>query len=416
MSKSRKAKKQINNILIIDDDPVMQKQLTHMLAELGYFCSTCFTSAAAALIVYHSPNDRPEMILLDINMPGVDGLEFMRHLAGQHYSGGLILVGGEDNRTLYAAERLARQYRLSITGSLCKPFALADLSTLLKKYTSMETKVPQSISKIYDADAVRDAIYKGQLVNYYQPKVAINKSRTVGVEALVRWQHPEDGLVSPDKFIPVAEANDLINALTRVVIKSALIQAKAWQESGLVLCTSVNITMNDLSNYAFADFLISETAAVGISPESLVLEVTESQMMQNLAAVLDTVVRLKMNRFRFSIDDFGTGYTSFVQLRDIPFDELKIDRSSIHRAMYSPRLCAIFESTLQLCNQLGLDVVAEGVEDIDDWNFLCAANYALSVQGYFIAHPMPAADVFDWIQDWQACAHDRYAIKGRQVT
>ncbi|SFL44425.1 EAL domain, c-di-GMP-specific phosphodiesterase class I (or its enzymatically inactive variant), partial [Nitrosomonas aestuarii] len=290
-----------------------------------------------------------------------------------------------------------------------------DFSALFEKYFSMETKVPQSNSKVYGADAVRDAIYKDQLVNYYQPKVAISTGKIIGVETLVRWQHPEDGLVSPDKFIPLAEAKNLINALTCVVIKSALTQAKIWRKTGLSLLVSVNITMDDLANNSFADFLITETALAGIPPESLILEITESRMIQNLAAVLDAVTRLKMNRFRFSIDDFGTGYTSFEELYDIPFDELKIDRSFIHRAMLNPRLCVIFENMLQLASRLGLDVVAEGVEDIDDWNFLCAANYDLLVQGYFIAHPMPAADVFDWIQNWHSCSHDKFAIKGRQL-
>lgn len=231
-------------------------------------------------------------------------------------------------------------------------------------------------------------------------KVVVATGDVIGMETLVRWQHPEDGLVFPDRFIPVAEAHGLVGDLTRAVLKGALVQAKAWQEAGQALSVAVNVSMDDLAALEFADFVAAETAAVGMPPQSVVLEVTESRLMQSLATSLDVLARLRLKRFRLSIDDFGTGHSSLAQLRDLPFDELKIDRSFTRGAWQDERLRAIFEASLSLANQLGMEVVAEGVEDADDWAFLRQTGCHLG-QGYFIARPMPAAALPGWLEDWR---------------
>jgi EAL domain-containing protein (putative c-di-GMP-specific phosphodiesterase class I) len=163
--------------------------------------------------------------------------------------------------------------------------------------------------------------------------------------------------------------------------------------------------MDNLASLDFADFVAAQVAAAGVSPQSVVLEVTESQLMRDARAPLEILTRLRLKRFKLSIDDFGTGHSSLAQLRDIPFDELKIDQSFVHGAWANDTLRALFDSSLSLAKQLGMETVAEGVEDRADWNFLRRTECDLA-QGYFIARPMPAGDLSAWIQSWQKTSID----------
>jgi EAL domain-containing protein (putative c-di-GMP-specific phosphodiesterase class I) len=393
-------KKSAIRILVLDDDPFMLKLLGHVLAGLDYTRVSCYENGAVALASLAPYSGMPDVILLDINMPEMDGIEFVRHLAECHYTGSLILVSGEDERMLQATEKLARLHHLIVLGSLSKPPTSAGLSTLLEKWIPPVAAKPDRMNKTYTAEALHAAIAKGELINYYQPKVSVLKGAVIGVETLVRWQHPEDGLVFPDCFIPMAEADGLIGELTRVVLRQALQQARTWQDAGLVLRIAVNLSMDDLADVDFANFIVAEVQAAGVPPQSMVLEVTETRLMQNLTIALDVLTRLRLKRFRLSIDDFGTGHSSLAQLRDIPFDELKIDRGFTHHAGQDARLRTIFEGCLHLANQLGMEVVAEGVEDDKDWAFLRTTGCHLA-QGYFIARPMPAEALSGWIDAWQ---------------
>ncbi len=387
-------------ILVLDDESFMLKLLTHMLAKLEFTLVTTCDSGRVALESFDSPNSSPDLILLDLNMPEMDGVEFVRHLVERHYNGSLILVSGEDERMLQTAEKLVRAHKISVLGHLHKPVKPKELAELLEKWTPLSPSRPRAANKIYGADEVRAAIANGEMVNYYQPKVVVATGEVAGVETLVRWRHPQDGMVFPDQFIGVTEAHGLIDDLTRVVLTGALAQAKVWQEAGLVLRVAVNVSMDNLVSLDFPDFVAGLAAKAGVPSQQVVLEVTESRLMQDTRASLETLTRLRLKRFWVSIDDFGTGHSSLAQLRDIPFDELKIDQSFVHGAWANETLRAMYDASLGLARQLGMEVVAEGVEDRDDWDLLHNTGCDLA-QGYFIARPMAAADLPGWIQVWQ---------------
>ena len=210
---------------------------------------------------------------------------------------------------------------------------------------------------------------------------------------------PTDGLVYPDRFIGVAEAHGLIDELTRAVFAAAIAQARAWRSGGPPLRIAVNLSMESLAALDIPDRLERDVLAAGIAPCDVTLEITESRFIENAAAMLDVLTRLRMKRFRLAIDDFGTGYSSLEQLRIVPFDELKIDRGFVHGAARDPRRRAIYDASLELAKRLGLTTVGEGVADEDDWRLLRDTGCNLA-QGYFIAKPMPAADVAGWIEGW----------------
>lgn len=387
-------------ILALDDDQFMLKLHSQMLANLGFPSVTSFDNGRAALEWIDSPGNCPDLILLDLNMPEMDGVEFVRHLVERQYSGALIVISGEDERMLQAADKLVQSHNISLLGHLHKPFTPEGLASLLSKWIPPSRSKQRTAKKIYSAAEVRAAITGGELINYYQPKVEVATGRVVGVETLSRWQHPHDGMVFPDQFIGVAEANNLIDDLTRVVLTNALAQARLWQEMGLELQVAINVSMDNLDSLDFADYVAVQAAAAGVPPQQIVLEVTESKLMQDSRAPLEILTRLLLKRFRLSIDDFGTGNSSLAQLRDIPFDELKIDQSFVHGAYSNSTARAMFDASLGLAKQLNMKTVAEGVEDQADWDFLCTTGCE-TAQGYFIAKPMPAADLPAFIQSWQ---------------
>jgi EAL domain-containing protein (putative c-di-GMP-specific phosphodiesterase class I) len=207
-------------------------------------------------------------------------------------------------------------------------------------------------------------------------------------------------MVPPDQFIGIAERYGLIDRLTEVVLTGALAQSRLWRDAGLTLRVAVNLSMDNLVNLSFLDYVVELALKAGVLPLQIVLEVTESRLMLDQRVPLEILTRLRLNRFRLSIDDFGTGNSSLAQLRDIPFDELKIDQSFVHGAWDNETQRAIFDASLGLARQLKMESVAEGVEDRADWNFVSQRGCDMA-QGYFIAEPMPAEDLPAWLADWE---------------
>jgi len=385
-------------IFVIDDEPFVLRLLTQQLERLGYSDVIAYESAQAALESLSIGSESVGLIFLDLQMPDMDGVEFVRALARLGYSGGLILVSGEDERILQAAERLAKAQKLDVLGTLRKPATTDQLQKVLES-NLLRAASAQRPRKIYDSARIRQAIESGELVNHYQPKVHVESGVVGGVETLVRWQHPQDGLVFPDQFIAVAEDNDLIDALTRAVLVGAMRDAGHWREAGIDLQVAVNVSMENLRVLEFPEFVVQAAYDAGMPVSSLMLEVTESRLMNDAVAPLDILTRLRLKRIGLSIDDFGTGHSSLAQLRDLPFQELKIDRGFVHGASRDASLSAIFEASLDLAHQLGMKAVAEGVEDKDDWDFLRSAGCDVA-QGYFIARPMAPAAVPAWLERW----------------
>lgn len=389
----------IPRILVLDDEAFILKLMVHTLNRLGFSQVTGCCNGHVALKLIDHPQNQPQIILCDLNMPEMDGIEFLRRLVEHNYSGSLILVSGESERILRTVEKLAWAHHIPLLGCLNKPVSPAALGALLQQWSLASHGQLPDTEKTYGPVALRKAIEHGELVNYYQPKVEVASGQVVGVEALVRWRHPEDGLVLPDRFIGIAEEYGLIDDLTRTVLAGALAQTRTWQDAGLPLRVAINVSMDNLASLDFVEFVTAQADVAGVMPQNVLLEVTESRLMRDLRTPLEILTRLRLKRFQLSIDDFGTGHSSLSQLRDIPFDELKIDRGFVHGAWSNETVRAIYDASLGLAKQLDMKVVAEGVENQDDWDFLRRTGCDLA-QGYFIAKPMPAADLPSWLKTW----------------
>lgn len=389
-------------ILLLDDDSFMLSLNEHFLNELGFHNIVSFDNGLNALSWMDSSEEIVYLILLDLNMPNIDGIEFMRRLVDRKYCGALILVSGEDENLLQSAEKLAIQHKLMTLGHLQKPINLQSIGELINKWEA-PTKTSIIKSKQYSPEEIRIAIEQEQLVNFYQPKVNIKTLKVTGVESLVRWNHPTDGMVYPDQFISVSEEFGLINDLTKLVAKNAISQLKKWHDNDIHLRVAINLSMDDLASLDFVDFMLKQIDISQVNAKNIVLEVTESRLTYNFKIPLEILTRLRLHRFNLSIDDFGTGHSSLTQLRDFPFNELKIDGSFVHCAGSNPKICAIFDACHNLGKQLNMVIVAEGVENREDWDFLRASQCDLA-QGYFIAKPMPAEQIETWLIEWSARA------------
>lgn len=299
--------------MVLDDEPFMLKVLVRMLASRGFNDVSTFTSGRAALEQIATAERRPDLILCDLNMPEMDGIEFVRALVEHRYPGSLILMSGEDERVLQTAEKLVQAHQIKVLGHMKKPFVTDELTALIGKWSPAAPASSGPARKIYEAHELHAGIQKGELINYYQPKVDLASGRVVGVEALVRWMHPSDGMVMPDQFIGAAEEHQLIDDVTRTVLSMSLAQVKAWKRSLLTLPVAVNVSMDNLSSLSFPDFVAAQVASADLSPLDLTLEITESRLMRDLRAPLEILTRLRLKGFRLSIDDFGTGHSSLAQ-------------------------------------------------------------------------------------------------------
>jgi EAL domain-containing protein (putative c-di-GMP-specific phosphodiesterase class I)/AmiR/NasT family two-component response regulator len=388
-------------ILVLDDEPFMLRLLGRILQNLGFSAVATADNGLTALAQLDSPTTRPELILMDINMPHMDGVEFVRHLVERQFAGGLILVSGEDERVLQSVEKLVRAHQIAVLGRISKPVTPQRLGALIDKWSENRALAARPTRRTYVAEELDAAITQGELINHYQPKVSLASGELVGVESLVRWVHPVDGMVFPDQFIALAEKSGLIERLTRTVLHNALTQASLWHSTGLPLRVAVNLSMDNLKVLNFLDYVLNLTGLAGVAPQNIVLEITESSLMQDQRVPLEILTRLRLHHFCLSIDDFGTGNSSLSQLRDIPFDELKIDQSFVHGACSNETQRAMFDASLGLAKQLKMESVAEGVEDRADWNFVRERGCDVA-QGYFIGKPMSPEAFPAWQADWES--------------
>lgn len=388
-------------LLLVDDDPFMLGMQSRMLRSMGYTMIGTAESADAALALLGRGRAAVDVIICDLNMPGVDGLEFLRRLGDSDFRGSVIVLSGEGPRIIHAVQKLLAGRPLRILGALEKPAGRAVLRVMLDRWQTTIAPAARRTLPTFAAADLQAAQQAEQWVLHYQPKVDLRTGALTGTEALLRWNHPEHGLVYPDRFIGLAEDCGAIGALTDWVLRAALAQLARWHEDGLNIHMAVNVSMENLRAPDFARKVGAMVRQSRLSPQDLTLEVTESRVMAISAAPLETLVRLRMQRFGLSIDDFGTGHSSLAQLRDVPFTELKIDRGFVHRARHNELIRPMLEGSVGIAQRLGLQTVAEGVETEDDWTLLREIGCDIA-QGYFIGRPMAGDRLGGWLADWQA--------------
>ncbi|MCW0234328.1 MAG: EAL domain-containing response regulator [Ferrovibrio sp.] len=389
-------------VLVVDDMQLMRDMAAAMLRAQGIgTVETCDDGAAAlaALDRIAAAGLTCDLMLLDLNMPGMDGIEVLRHLAERGYEGQIALFSAESARVLRTAETLARAHNLNILGFVEKPLTDIAIAGLLRKLATGGARAVIDADEPLSEAELLDGIRLGQIEIMVQPKVAMATRQPVGVEALARWRHPQRGVIGAGQFIPLAENGAAAEPLFEAILGLALRAAAHWRAEGLSLQMAVNLSTANLTRLDLPQRIASAVSEHGLRPGDIVLEVTESRLIEDQTAALEVLTRLKLKGFNLAIDDFGTGYSSLEQLQRFPFEEMKIDRQFVGMAAQDQAARAIVSSSVRLARKLGMTTVAEGIETRLDWD--CAAEQGCDVaQGYFVAPPLKPEALPGWIATW----------------
>jgi EAL domain-containing protein (putative c-di-GMP-specific phosphodiesterase class I)/ActR/RegA family two-component response regulator len=389
---------QKHRVLVIDDDLDICALIADKASDLGMECITTHDAAG----FFESLTPDVTLIVLDLMMPNTDGIEILRSLGEYRCQAGIIVMSGIGKRVIQTAEEFASNLGLSTVGHLTKPFKLAQLEDMLLRNPKrpLIQRPDEQLLIMFDRVDFCRAIEKGEFVLHYQPQIQVMTGHCVGLEALVRWQHPVHGLIVPDRFIGFAEESDLIDALTWTVLKKGLAEmGRVIDQGGSPLSLSFNISVLSLRDLAFPDTLVALLGNFHVSPERIILEITETGLICNLSQTLDVLARLRMKGIRLSIDDFGTGYSMMEQLRNIPANELKIDRSLLQNLQVQ-NYRVIVQKIIELAHELDVIAVAEGVETRLQFDFLRSKSCDVA-QGYFFSTPLPKIEFIAWLDSYR---------------
>jgi EAL domain-containing protein (putative c-di-GMP-specific phosphodiesterase class I)/AmiR/NasT family two-component response regulator len=387
----------INMLHVIDDDPQVLEQLAFMISRIELPCMTY--SSAGQFIDNLERLDGNALVILDLEMPYIDGIQVMRYLANMDDPPALILMNEGDPSILFAAEKLGQAHKLRVLASIRKPLDSKSFFPAIKKALSTfhlpRTTEVKNQQYIGDHQSLVRALDNDEFELHYQPQVTISGRRLSGIEALIRWNHPDHGLIYPDTFLPVVENNGLIDDVTGWVLENATRQAARFYREGMKVNVSVNVSAINIRALTFPEQLSSMLTNHDMDPSHLMLEITESALMGEVVTSLDILTRTRLRGIRLSIDDFGTGYSSLQQLHRAPFSELKIDRSFVANIRHDAEARSIVKICAMLGRELGMSTIAEGVEDEQTLSILTDLGCDI-VQGYLIASPMPVDSLCEW--------------------
>ena len=391
-------------VMVVEDHGFQRRMALRLLGELGIDDAREAGDGAAALEILrglkqrHAP-DAPDVLLLDLDMPGMDGVELIEHLAREALVPAVVLVSALDPALLTTVQAMSQAYGLRVVGSIEKPLTAPKLGAVLARSGEDREAAPLDEVQV-SGERLRAAMAGGSFVPWYQLQVEIPNGQAVGVEALARWQRADGTVVLPAQFLKLVEREGLSAELTDTMLDQGCRALARWARAGRKLRLSVNVSPDTLADTGSADRVHRVVVGHGVDPRAVTFEVTERSMMGDAAGSLGVLARLRLKGFGLSIDDFGTGYSSLLQLSQIPFTELKIDQAFVSGAENLPRKRAMIEASIDLARKLGLDVVAEGVETVEEWRMLSDLGCGVA-QGFLVAAPVPADELEDALGHWR---------------
>ena len=371
--------------LVVEDQGFQRWAVEQMLRGMG--AAEVFTAADGKEALDIVQRDGSiDIIVTDLNMPGMDGIEFIRHVGQASTRASFLLVSAQDPSLIASVAAMTEAYGARLVDTIHKPLTAQKLAAALERYRTPETAVAAHAFTVAEIEA---ALRHGDIEPYFQAKISLATLEVVGAEALARWRHPQHGIVKPASFVGVLEREGKMEPLTLAMLARSARACREWREAGFKAKVSVNISLTSLVDVMLADRMDQIVAGTGLEPADVILEVTETAAASHLGRVLENLSRLRMKGFGLSIDDFGTGYASMQQLSRIPFTELKVDQSFVRGAVSGGSSRAVLESSLEIARKLRIDAVAEGVETEEQLDLLGKLGCPL-VQGHHFMEPLPA--------------------------
>ena len=379
-------------LLVVDDERIQRLIVARAVESVGFIVDGAADLDEAAEWLSRRNYDA---IVLDLSLGAREGVSLLHALRGGGADPLVVPISGMDARVRTASCRLAEALGLRVAGALEKPIVPATLRALLRDVRPRETAGQGAAAAVPSAAELASAIDRGEITVAFQPKVALITRQVTGLEALARWQPAGSEPVPPDLFIPLAERHGLITRLTRQVLRQSLDACRGWRDRHPECGVAVNISPLMLANPELPEEIDAALVEASVAPGVLIAEVTEGVVIADPLLAIEVLTRLRIKGVRLSIDDFGTGHSSLLSLMRLPFNELKIDRSFVAVCDTDPEAWKIIRATISLAHELGLDVVAEGVESAAVEERLIGVGCDIG-QGWRFGRPMPAAAVEAW--------------------
>ena len=385
-------------VLVVDDSGTQRANIRACLQQFGIQRVHEAADGSSALHCFRHSSTPPAVVVLDLELPGMDGIEVLQRLGEERHRPAIIVASAADEVLISAVATMVEALGVPLLGAFRKPVPAAALRAALASFGRLDNGPLHGAAPITEIDPLelRQAIQAGQIQPFYQPKISLQQGTLAGLEALARWTDSQGRSIPPSRFIALAEQHGLIGELTLALLRQVLRDMGSWQQRGVQPPVAINLSATSLVDRNLAGDIIQQVQAMAVSSRQVTFEITESALVADLASALATISRLRLKGFGFSIDDYGTGFSSMQQLSRFPFTELKIDRTFVHGAPQREQLRTILQSAIDMGRRLGITTVAEGVETEAELHLLKAMG-CRQAQGYLIARPMPAQQVADWI-------------------
>lgn len=384
-------------VLVVDDDPLVPSiARAHFLANGVSVCDMA-SNGREALELFAASQHAYDLIVCDISMPEVDGIELIAALHGEGFAGWFGVITSQHPTLGRTALNIAQSYGMRPAGVGRKPLDRQTLDRFLKTAREGHARVRPAggVFNQLTVDELRKALNEDRVIPFYQPIVELHSGTIAGAEALARIKGEDGSIISPFAFIEVAEQNGLLEPLTRNLFQAILRDIQRLNTIQPNLNMAINWDPKLLERTSLPDELKDICDTWGISPSQITLEITETTAFDASRQILEVLVRLRLKGFAVAVDDYGTGYSNLDRLARMPFSKLKIDQSFVRKALEDSFSMAGVETAIRLARELSMPTVAEGVEDEKLWNLMRACGASLA-QGYLMSRPLPIDQFIEW--------------------
>ena len=399
--------------LVVDDERDQRYLLARTLAGMGTARVMEADSGHDALAMLDRAGGAVDILVTDLQMPGMDGLELLRRIGERKMPIAVIIVSGLDSVLVASAATMAQAYGVRVIGTIDKPATRAKFYAVLEQFRNPAPAKAASSGVEFapSAHEVLEGISAGQIEPAFQGVLDLVSGDVVGAEALARWRHPARGMLGPDVFLPPLARAGYLDELSWIMLSLAAMEAGIWRSADLKITVSVNVSATSLADPGYADAVTQIVTGHGLEPAQMILELTETEAILNIASALENLTRLRMRGFGLAIDDYGVGYSSMQALSRMPFTEIKIDRSFVSAAATDPKYRLMVEHTIAVAHQLGLKTVAEGVETRTECHLLASLGCD-RIQGFAVRKPLGGAEFLRWMAERRRDGKGRGPLPG----
>lgn len=385
--------------LVVEDDDFQRHWLKAMLNNVG---ATNVFQAADGKEALRILNDRTKAIdisFIDLNLPGMDGMELIRHMSKQERSPSIVLASALAPSLIFSVKTMSKAYGVTLLGAIEKPATPDTILSLIDVHWALPKVGHGRSTPCISLADICGGLAREEFKPFFQPKVELASGKVKGVEAFARWRHPQLGLLPPASFLPILRDAKEVAQLDLFMFTKVLSTFQNLQRQDPFFTVSLNICATTCADPDFVERILAYAGTCEVDVKNISFEISESAAVENAPNFLENLVRLRMHGFGISVDEYGTAHSSVHHLLRIPFSELKIDRSMLQGPSESPSLEIALDLSIELCRRLECHSTAVGVETKSDWDLLqkLGCEYA---QGYYIGHPMEEEALLQWMKEW----------------